>query len=251
MPWINNQQNAQFVFVFIKMFSYQSVHLRHESNTWSYLSVSVLQTFGKSRLQSLFLFLLLLNLLKGAFQIFWLLHCFYSHSLWNNESFFCVRDGGRGNAAFCCFQAVSRISVAPKPHCCAPINIANMAPMLLWTLHYILSAVCVQFCAWEKKEKTFVQLTSKLQTGSPAEDRSDCIERHTLVQPRVLVAVQAAYNEVAPRQTPSAIQAQIYESPIQWPSVRAKTPSVARNAPCSILPFKQGGLTGVGNGRAS
>lgn len=60
-----------------------------------------------------------------------------------------------------------------------------------------------------------MQLTSKLQAGSPAEDGSHCIDRHTLVQPRVLVAVQAAYNEVAPRQTPSAIQAQIDESPVQ------------------------------------
>lgn len=65
------------------------------------------------------------------------------------------------------------------------------------------------------KENTFVRLTSKLQAGSPAENGSDCIDRRTLVQPRVLVAVQAAYNEVAPRQTPSAIQAQIYESPVQ------------------------------------
>lgn len=152
----------------------------------------------------------------------------------------------------CRFHAASRINAAPKPHCCTPINIANMVHTLLWTRHYILlSAVCVQFWAKKKKQNTFVQLTSKLQAGSPAEDRSDCIERHTLVQPRVLVAVQAAYNEVAPRQTPSAIQAQIYESPIQWPSVRAKTPSVPGNAHCSILPSNQGGLTGVGNGKAS
>lgn len=88
-----------------------------------------------------------------------------------------------------------------------------MVHTLLWTRHYIfLSAVCVQS---EQRKTTFVQLTGKLQACSPAEDRSDCIERHTLVQTRVLVSVQAAYNEVAPRQTPSAIQAQIYESPIQ------------------------------------
>lgn len=143
------------------------------------------------------------------------------------------------------FHAASRINAAPKPRCCTPINIANMVHMLLWTRHYIfLSAVCVQS---EQRKNTFVQLTGKLQAGSPAEDRSDCIERHTLVQPRVLVAVQAAYNEVAPRQTPSAIQAQIYESPIQRPSVRAKTPSVPGNSHGSIHPSNQGGLTGVGN----
>lgn len=76
------------------------------------------------------------------------------------------------------------------------------------------------------KKNTLLRLTGELQACSPAEDSSDCVERHALVHPYILVAVQTAYNEVAPRQTPSAIQAQIYESPIQWPSVRAKTPSV-------------------------
>lgn len=59
------------------------------------------------------------------------------------------------------------------------------------------------------------QLTGKLQAGSPAEDGSYSVVRHTLVHPYILVAVQTAYNEVAPGQTPPAIQAQIYESPIQ------------------------------------
>ncbi len=69
--------------------------------------------------------------------------------------------------------------------------------------------VCV--CTYKHR----LQLTGKLQTCSPAEDSSYSVIRHTLVHPCVLVAVQTAYNEVAPRQTPPAIQAQIYESPIQ------------------------------------
>lgn len=68
------------------------------------------------------------------------------------------------------------------------------------------------------------ELTGKLQTGSAAEDGSHCVVGHALVLPHVLVAVQAAYNEVAPGQPPPAIQTQINEGPVQRPSVRGGAP---------------------------
>lgn len=173
---------------------------------------------------------------------------FYTHSLWRNDSFFCIWDHEQSNVVMplsCCVKD-KRGSKATLPHSnkYCKYGAHTFVDSALYSPKCSLRAVS------EQRKNTFVQLTSKLQAGSPAEDRSDCIDRHTLVQPRVLVAVQAAYNEVAPRQTPSAIQAQIYESPIQWPSVRAKTPSVPGNAHCSILPSNQGGLTGVANGKA-
>lgn len=101
--------------------------------------------------------------------------------------------------------------------------------------HYLLSAVTLPYNFFIKSDKRWLQLTGKLQTCSPAEDGSYSVERHTLVHSYILVAVQTAYNEVAPRQTPPAIQAQIYESPIQWPSAGAKTPSVPGKTRCPLL----------------
>lgn len=88
-----------------------------------------------------------------------------------------------------------------------------------------------------------LRLTGKLQTGSPAQNSSRRVERHALVHPHVLVTVQTVYNEVAPRQTPPAIQSQIYESPIQRPSVRANTPSVPGKMALGRSPPTGGGVT--------
>ena len=82
----------------------------------------------------------------------------------------------------------------------------------------ILSEITILSSGW---------LTGKLQTGSPAEYGPLCVVGCTLIHPCILVPIQTLDNEVAPRQTPPAAQSQIYEGPVQRPSVRANTTSVS------------------------
>lgn len=88
---------------------------------------------------------------------------------------------------------------------------------------------------WTANKKTkpwrwIGSLTCKLQAGSAAEDGAPRVEGRALVRPRVLVLVQLANDEAAPRHVTPVVAPQINERPVPRPSGKMQTQSVAVDA---------------------
>lgn len=74
-------------------------------------------------------------------------------------------------------------------------------------------------------------LTCKLQAGSAAEDGAPRVVGRALVHPRVLVLVQLANDQAAPRHVTPVVAPQINERSVQRPSGKMQTQSVTVDAP--------------------